>query len=172
MLLIRTCSLFLALALALGGCGGAAPQEEVGEALGVDCSAGELVSEEDSHGGFHGDGLSCVQLRFPDDSFLDEIRGRLGWDPLPMEEGAAALAYGVTREGDGWVEQQGPFLTRDGETILPEAEKGWYYFLDRHREAGEDPYDPAPVLGRASLNFTLALYDEETRTLWYCEMDT
>ena len=79
-------SVILAISLSLGGCGSSSPQDTVSDALGVDCSAGEAVSAQDSHGGFHGDGVSYIQLAFPDDAFLNEIRGRAGWQPLPLDE--------------------------------------------------------------------------------------
>ena len=50
---------------------------------------------------------------------------------------------------------------------IPEIRAGFYRLIDRHAQAGE-----TDLLGRASLNFTLALYDTDTDTLYYFEMDT
>ena len=165
-------SVILAISLSLGGCGSSSPQDTVSDALGVDCSAGEAVSAQDSHGGFHGDGVSYIQLAFPDDAFLNEIRGRAGWQPLPLDEPLTILAYGLTEESEGWVVQEGPYLTgEDGEPLLPLVENGWYYFEDRHSEAAA-PQDTSQVLDRHSFNFTLAIYDSDSRTLHFCEFDT
>ena len=64
--------------------------------------------------------------------------------------------------------QSGPYLTdEEGDLLVPEIREGWYRLIDRHAEAGK-----TDLLSRASLNFTLALYDTDTDTLYYFEMDT
>ena len=110
-------------------------------------SAGEEISSSDTHGGFHGDGISCVALQFPDSQVADAIAANAAWTPLPLDETAQALAYGVTREDGGEVFSAGPYLTGD---------------------AG----DGQNLLERASLNVTLAVYDADSDTLYFCEMDT
>ena len=160
--------------LTLSACAGD-PQGTLGElstTLGIDLAQGTVQEAWDDHGGFHGDGVSYIQLAFPDDAFLNEIRGRAGWQPLPLDEPLTILAYGLTEESEGWVVQEGPYLTgEDGESLLPLVENGWYYFEDRHSEAA-DPQDTSQVLDRHSFNFTLAIYDSDSRTLHFCEFDT
>ena len=46
----------------LTACGSEDPAEEISRALHIDVSAGEEISSSDTHGGFHGDGISCVAL--------------------------------------------------------------------------------------------------------------
>ena len=81
--------------------------------------------------------------------------------------------YGVreevgTEETGITVYQTGPYLTDgEGDPLVPEIRAGFYRLIDRHAQAGE-----TDLLGRASLNFTLALYDTDTDTLYYFEMDT
>ena len=55
----------------------------------------------------------------------------------------------------------------DNDPLIPEIRAGFYRLIDRHAQAGE-----TDLLSRASLNFTLALYDTNTNTLYFCEMDT
>ena len=129
----------------LTACGSEDPAEEISRALHIDVSAGEEISSSDTHGGFHGDGISCVALQ------------------------AQALAYGVTREDGGEVFSAGPYLTDDsGDPLLPGIANGFYRLIDRHSDAG----DGQNLLERASLNVTLAVYDADSDTLYFCEMDT
>ena len=91
------------------------------------------------------------------------------WTPLPLDETAQALAYGVTREDGGEVFSAGPYLTDDsGDPLLPGIANGFYRLIDRHSDAG----DGQNLLERASLNVTLAVYDADSDTLYFCEMDT
>ena len=57
--------MLLVLALLAGcGTGGGEGRElrRIGRALGVDVSGGTLARFEDSHGGFHGDGLTAAEV--------------------------------------------------------------------------------------------------------------
>lgn len=131
-------------------------------ALHIDVSAGEEISSSDTHGGFHGDGISCVALQFPNSQVADAIAANAAWTPLPLDETAQALAYGVTREDGGEVFSAGPYLTDDsGDPLLPGIANGFYRLIDRHSDAG----DGQNLLERASLNVTLAVYDADSDTL-------
>ena len=159
----------LLLAAALGGCQRQrAAAKEISDALGVDVSDGEQLAYTDSHGGFHGDGLTFAALKFPDAALADEIKGKEGWKALPLSKNLTAAAYGISDE----TSSTGPYLTdEDGEPVLPEIENGYYYFQDRHAKSA-DAYDDTELLDRASLNFTIALYDVDTDTLYYVKYDT
>ena len=66
------------------------------------------------------------------------------------------------------VYQTGPYLTgEEWDPLVPEIREGYYRLIDRHAQAGE-----SDILDRHSFNFTLALYDTETDTLYFCELDT
>lgn len=62
----------------LTACGAKTPQDIVSEALGLDASGGSEVSASDTHGGFHGDGTSCIVLTFQDDARLGTDKGECG----------------------------------------------------------------------------------------------
>ena len=71
--------LTLVLLLAMTGCGSEKTSNvlsEISKTIGVDVSAGEVISESDSHGGFHGDGDRVIEIQFTDNSFSDQINAR------------------------------------------------------------------------------------------------
>lgn len=148
----------------LAGCGSSAG-DEISDALGISVPNAAILTQSDSHGGFFGDGVTFLAAEITDAETQAEITEN--WTPLPLSDTLTALAYGrETAEG-----QVGPFLSEDGAPLFPAIQNGSYFFLDRHSEhtAGEDE---AAVLERASLNFTLAIYDADTQTLYYAAMDT
>ena len=53
---------------------------------------------------------------------------------------------------------------------MPEIEEGYYRLIDRQSEEGKAT--GADILHRASLNFTVGLYDTEKGILYFCELDT
>ena len=86
------------------------------------CPPERRFSSSDTHGGFHGAGISCVALQFPDSQVADAIAANAAWTPLPLDETAQALAYGVTREDGGEVFSAGPYLTDDsGDPTHPQG---------------------------------------------------
>ena len=169
-------SIMAALALLLSACGGGGARgalDEIAGALELDLSGCEVVSSWDGHGGFHGDGTAFAELDCSGGGVLAQIEESGAWRAFPLDRTAQALAYGVTEERGTertgiTVYQTGPYLTDgEGEPLVPEIRAGWYRLIDRHAQAGE-----TDLLDRASLNFTLALYDMDTDTLYYFEMDT
>lgn len=141
---------------------------EISKAIGVDVSAGEVISKSDSHGGFHGDGSTVIEIQLTDTSISDQIKENEDWNTLPLTENLTALVYGVQKEGSS----EGPMIhSGDGAPVIPEVENGYYYFLDRHSRS-TDPKDDSGVLGRGSYNFTIAIYDADIQTLYYMELDT
>lgn len=137
------------------------------EQLESDLSGGELLSESDSHGGFHGDGVTITAIRFNGDEFAQRTAASEGWKPLPMDETSQALAYGCEIDGCFC----GPYLKDDAtdEVLLPEITNGCYRLIDRQTDAAASEQG---ILDRSSLNFTLAVYDADCQTLYICEMDT
>ena len=153
-------AVLLSLSLSMTACGAKDP---VSSALNIDASRGSEVSRYDTHSG-NGDGVSCVILSFGENPILDQLRDNAEWKPFPLDETAQALVYGVT---DG-ASRTGPFLTdaKTGEPLVPEIQNGYYTLIDRHRETDTE------LLHRNSFNFTMGLYDADTNTLYFCEMDT
>lgn len=141
---------------------------EISNMIGVDVSVGEVVSESDSHGGFHGDGDRIIKIQFADTSVSDLIKDNKKWSAMPLTENLTALVYGLHTENSSI----GPMI-HDGNNVpvVPEIGNGYYYFQDRHDQS-MDPKDDTNVLSRASYNFTIVLFDMEANILYYLELDT
>ena len=139
----------------------------VSDALGIDALGGTLEASVDSYGGFRGDGMLFAQIAYPDDRILHQIEVDPTWKELPLSEVVEVLTRGVSDETG----QYGPYLTDTGAALFPQVENGYFYFRDRHDQSA-DPTDDSQVLKRASINVTVAIYDADSRTLYYGELDT
>lgn len=149
-------SVFLAVPLAvvmlLAGC---CWHDTLSDTWGVDLSGGTVLSEEDSHGGFHGDGFSLCVMQFEDGTVGAALSEHAQWKPLPLSPNLQTFVYQ-------------PY---DSEISIPAISRGYYYFYDRHAES-RDHQDDTALLRRASFNFTLALYDTDEERLYLLEYDT
>lgn len=139
--------------------------DELSQTLSVDLSQGTVVEEEDSHEGFHGDGERWVTVSLEED--ISPALEEADWQELPLPQPLEAAVYGVTEEEGGQIISEGPYFQRE----IPPISDGYYFFRDRHSEA-VDPTDPEELLERMSFNFTVALYDRDSQTLYYGELDT
>ena len=141
---------------------------DISKVIGLDVSAGKVISEADSHGGFHGDGTAVAEIQFTDAVLCEQIEDNEEWNPLPLTENLTALVYGIQTENSS----VGPMIhDGDGTPLIPVVENGYYFFQDRHSQS-TDPKDDSGVLGRSSYNFTIAIFDVEHQTLYYLELDT
>lgn len=167
----QICSLLLTTVLLLSltacGIGSSSVQEELSRTLGVDLSQGKLMETQDSHGGFHGDGERWVTLSFVDCDLSPALEAEEEWQSLPLPAPLETVLYGKTKTEGTEIIQEGPFTMRE----IPQISKGYYFFWDRHGEA-KKANDPGQVLERSSFNFTVALYDTDSKTLYYYELDT
>ena len=139
----------------------------VSDSLGIDASGGTLVTGSNSPGGFHGDGLTFVEITYDDDSILNQIEENATWSDLPISKVTEILLYGASDGANSY----SPYITADEKALFPRIENGYYYFRDRHDQS-TDPADDSQVLDRASINVTVAVYDADARTLYYCEYDS
>lgn len=157
--------LFAALAafLLLTGCACQDGLSQVSRELGVDVTGAAAVEYYDTHGGFHGDGTTCITCRFDDDTVLEEIRSSSEWRAFPLDDTARALVYGLSDE----TTRIGPMLNdNEGHPIVPVIRHGYYRLIDRQKGA------EGALLERYSFNLTLGLYDADTNTLYFCKLDT
>ena len=151
----------------LGGCGEAGVRDAAAALPGIDVSSAAVLAEEDSHGGFHGDGTAFLCFDCSGTDIADQIAGSESWTPFPLDDTVRTLVYGIEDE----TAKMGPYLSdEDGKPRIPEIEKGYYFLTDRQAEEGKAA--GADLLHRASLNFTLGIYDSDTDILYYFEMDT
>ena len=135
-------------------------RKKVGRALGLDIpDSGEVQRRDDTHGGFHNDGETYIQIRFNEDSgaVLEQIEASAEWTALPLPKELRTL---------------GELMN---EVWLPTDEElgeGYYWFQDRHSEA-KDRRDYNDTLERrSSYNFTMAFYSIGEKTLCFCMLDT
>ena len=126
-----------------------------GDTWGVDLSGGTVLSEENSHGGFHGDGAALYVVQFEDDTMGAALAENEQWKALPLSANLNTFVYQ-------------PY---DSEVSIPAISHGYYYFYDRQAESGAEQDDDL-LLRRASFNFTLAIYDTDTQRLYLLEYDT
>ncbi len=160
--LIPVIGILLAFAFLLTACGPDKTQNAVSEALGLDVSVGNVVSDYDTHSG-NGDGASCIAIRFDDAAILEEIKKNAQWKSFPLDETVQALVYGVSDKTNSI----GPFLNDGaGKPLVPAIQSGCYLLIDRHADQQTD------ILERYSFNFSLGLYDADTNTLYFCRLDT
>lgn len=133
--------------------------QKIATLLSVEITQAELLQYEDSHGGFQGDGSTLARIRCK----LD-ISESPYWHPLPAGETIREALYGGPTHAAF-------FQSDGGEPVVPEIESGQYFFYDRHPTA-QVPEDDSQLFRRGSYNFTLAVYDEDAKILYYFELDT
>ena len=144
-------------------------QEKISDACGVDISSGVIVTSSDSHGEFHGDGQLFASVNFSDNRIAEELSEDAAWHPLPLSKTLTTLVYGMQTADS----QTGPYLkAANGTALFPEIQHGYYYFRDRQSEQPTDRHDDTSILDRYSFNFTIVIYDTDTNTLYYAELDT
>lgn len=163
--------ILLALLLCVGcmtACTAKSPLEHAASRVGLDLSAGSVSASVETHGGFHNDGMTYTVLTFPDDALFAAIAENTAWQPLPLPQTVSKLLYGCRTERS----VTGAYLVdENGDALFPTVQNGAYHFLDRHSDSAAGAADPA-LLERNSFNFTVALYDADTNTLYFGELDT
>ena len=132
--------------------------------FGINKEDFKVIKEEDSHGGFHGDGNYVLIL---------DCSGKKGkaletvskWNELPLSENLEIKLYGGEDDGITYVN------TIAERYNIPRIKNGYYKFYDRHDES-KDREDDSELLERYSDNYSLALYDGDTDILYFFEIDT
>ena len=137
------------------GLGGSGMERHLEKQLGIDLPAGAAITYEDSHGGFHGDGVLTVVVECSDpdkaEGLIDDISQR--WRESPIEP-------------ELW-EQFRAAWRQNGEQIppLPEEPRGFWFYRDRFQEQYGKKCEFNPVLQ----NCTFALMDTEQGRLYVLE---
>ena len=123
-----------------------------------------VVEEQDTHGGWLGDGYYYLILDCSGNA--DEALKKVaGWNSLPLSENLNLIMYGGEKGGVFY----GYELSETAH--MPAIKNGYYYFVDRHSEA-KDASDDSGLFDRFSFNFSLAVYDSDTNRFYYFEYDT
>lgn len=154
-------------AVCLFGCSGS-KSNQVDDSFGFVKEDFEITEEKDSHGGFVGDGdyyliLDCSKNQEKVDEIISD------WEALPLSENLELIMYGGTKDGTTYSYE----LYKIGN--FPKIENGYYKFIDRNsnvsKESG-DASDDSNLFKRHSFNFSIAMYDSDTKTMYYLEFDT
>ena len=109
-------------------------------------------------GGFHGDGEFFAKIyltREQSEKVENRIKKNEHWRKLPLTE-IVASATGIF----------------DKEMKIPEIENGYWFYLDRSSEATDKYNENDMYNGRASHNYSVAVFDSDTNILYYYELDT
>lgn len=139
--------------LLLASCA-ASPVKEASQVLNLNLPAGDVLADIDTHGGFHGDGESCLILAFTPENgetLAAELAGQTDWQALPLDNLPATVMESII-----------PLLEDDGLDYTVPAQ-GWYWYQDR---------SPAGHNREFPLNCTVAVYDPQNSQLAYFELDT
>ncbi len=119
--------------------------------LSVDFSEGEVINSFDTHGGFHGDGVTYLEMKMPY-SFEDQLEYNEKWHSLPMPENIREICDLKIDKHNG----------KNSESTVPDVRSGYFYYLDRDTHNSFD----------FPMNFTVAVYDCDTYMIYYCKIDT
>ena len=132
--------------------------------FGFKTSVFTVLEETDTHDGFYGDGSYYLIL---DCSEETEQAAELikDWTLLPLTENLELVMYGGEKDGLSYE------YNLAEEAHWPTIRNGVYKFVDRHSEA-TNKSDDTNLMGRHSFNFSVAVYDLDTNTLYYFEFDT
>ncbi len=139
----------------ISACGMQSEYKAFSELLNIEIDAKAIVSDDDTHGGFHGDGSRLIVIQYEGDQIENDISDAVGWHNLPCSVNLNTFIYQ-------------PY---DSNLYIPEICNGYYFFYDRHSDA-KDRYSDVDLLNRGSFNFTFALYDSDTNRLYICAYDT
>lgn len=125
--------------------------------LGLPFPTGTEIVCEDSHGGFHGDGVLAAVVRLPNSPAGEQAVQSMAeqWTPLPVEE--------------IWMEQFQQMWTEREATLgpLPQNADGFWFYRDRYQEQYGEVCSFNPVLQ----NCTFAMLDTNTGVLYVLEVD-
>jgi len=141
--------------------------KRMSKSLGIDIPGNIEIDYEDTHGGFHGDGETIANIKFGK-SIAENIRKEMAdntdWNSLPLSESLEIMMYGGVKEGTDYTYNFAELLS------MPRIVNGYWFYEDRQPEStlSRGNQDLIPLL---SYNFTIAIYDLDTDTLYYLEND-
>ncbi len=150
--------IFLLLIVIAKGCS-SGNIETISKRIEISLDNCQIVSEKDTHSGFLGDGdyFAKITCSIP-------ISLSSNWKILPLTDSINQI-MSMKQCSDGGCKDVYEKYN------IPKLEKGFYFFVDRHSEA-KDKYDDSKLNNRSSYNFTLAIYDSSSNTIYYYKLDT
>lgn len=149
-------------------CGCSSETDGISKELGIDIPEGDTLTDIDTHGGFHGDGSTYIEMQFDKEAgstLESRISGSQDWSALPLTKNLRTAVYGSSTHTSL------VYSPEEGIPAIPEIKAGYYCFIDRHDES-ENTKDDTKLFSRFSWNFTLCIYDLNTGRLYYFRLDT
>lgn len=130
--------------------------------IGLDVPKNSIVlKSEDSHGGFHGDGVLYEEIQIKDDdiaAFTNNALNKESWGWLPMSSELSKFIYGEHTYNYSY----GGY----GEMMPENINYGLYYFNDRyHTKEGS-------IFERYSQNFNFAIFNIDKGRLYILKYDS
>lgn len=151
---IRTITIAIVICFTFSACGILGVRRT--DYFGFNITEFTVVAEDDTHGGFLGDGAYYLILDCSEKAEQAKLLVK-DWKELPLTANLQVAMYGSYDFAE--------------EAHWPTVNNGVYKFVDRHSEA-VDKSDDTNLLSRYSFNFSIAVYDLDTNTLYYYELDT
>ena len=152
----------------LSACSSQAPNEYISNKIGIKIPSNINIELTDTHAGFLGDGTTYTKIEFTDkvaDNINTSIKENHNWNLLPLSENLQLIMYGGIR---GTLIYQYNLANHFG---IPTIQHGYWMFIDRF-DKEITLYSDDDLFDSGSFNFTLAIYDTDTNTLYYLEYDT
>jgi hypothetical protein len=139
----------------------------------ADVSNGSVEKYINTHGGFLGDGETYIKISFDNKKCLNSITNNRLWKPFPLTQDIKTALWG--REytvGDTEI-SEGPLISNEEGIVIPAIKNGYYCFIDRTEGKNELKRTADRFINVGySYNFTISIYDTDTDSLYYYELDT
>lgn len=142
----------------LGGCGTNKKSEYISKIIGIEEEKLQIIKEKDTHSGFMGDGNYFAKVKCKDFIVSDN------WKKLPLTDSILEV---LNMEHCDKKDCKNVFDRYD----IPKVEDGYYYFVNRHSNV-TNRYDSTNLGESKSYNFTIAIYDNKTKMMYFYELDT
>ena len=133
----------------------------ISKILNLDINNCKLINYENSHDGFLGDGEYYAKLNCTTNE-SNIIKDK--WTKLPLSEELNKALDIKFCSGNGC----STFFERYN---IQEIKEGYYYFYDRHSDA-INSNDEKIINDRSSYNFSIGLFDSDSKNLYFYELDT
>ena len=123
-----------------------------------DCT---ILKEWDTHSGFLGDGEYFAKLKC---SNSDSLKFSSNWKKLPLPNIIQDIL------DIKWCDDANCLNFWEKYDVI-KSNSGYYFFLNRHFDV-KNKYDVEELMNNVSYNFTLAIFEQDSNTIYYYEIDT
>lgn len=142
--------------------------KEISNSLGIKIPVNLKIECEDTHGGFHGDGVTLAKIQFEGknaENILLEIKGNDNWKGFPLSENVELEIYGGEK---GSVMYESDLAKK---LDMPKIKKGYWIFIDRYNQKTRVT-DGEELFSRYSANYTAGIYNVDSNILYYFKFDS